>query len=458
MRITTLEQAVEVILQQQEQIKARQQQIKQLQEANQRLEKEVERLSVQLRKYHNENTPSGSLPPYLKDEIMPESKERKPSDQEKTSSNQRNSRPKPVREETHTLDACPNCDSPLQRQEKTERRVIVHLILPKAEAVGHGRPHYHCPNCGMDFVAEIPDALPNSKYGLELSLFVLSLSVLGLTQGKIAEQLRMFGLRICPSSINNIIHRVEKYMGDKRYQKLREEIRQSAHAGMDETSHRHRGENWQMLAVTTAKTAFYKFMSSRRHGLIRRLPMPKESISCDGYRAYDRCGLPLQRCWAHALRRARQPPYYFQSDREKRRYVGFVKRLGKLYHQAKNQKRRSAELQGKYDMKLKALLMPYAHDEEKNIRRVVNYLLRYEGDWFLFLSRKGIEPTNNRTERAIRPMVIQRKVKQHTWSAAGRHGLEKTQSIYQTCRLNGENFVDIIRHDVELNLHEMGKI
>ena len=451
MKITTLEQAVEVILQQQEQIKRQQDEIRQLR-------KEVERLSAQLRKYHNENTPSGSLPPYLKDEIMPESKERKPPDQEKTTSNQRNCRPKPVREETHALDACPNCDSPLQRQEKTERRVIIHLILPKAEAVGHGRPHYHCPNCGMDFVAEIPDALPNSKYGLELSLFVLSLSVLGLTQGKITEQLSMFGLRICPSSVNNIIHRIERYMGEKRYQKLREEIRQSAHAGMDETSHRHRGENWQMLAVTTAKTAFYKFMSSRRYGLIRRLPMPKESISCDGYRAYDSCGLPLQRCWAHALRKARQPPYYFQSDGDKRRYVGFVKRLGKLFHQAKRQKHRSAGLQKKYDEKLKALLMPFAHDGEKNIRRVINYLLRYEGDWFLFLRLSGVEPTNNRTERAIRPMVIQRKVKQHTWSAAGRHGLEKTQSIYQTCRLNGENFVDIIRHDVELNLHEMGKI
>ena len=59
--------------------------------------------------------------------------------------------------------------------------------------------------------------------------------------------------------------------------------------------------------------------------------------------------------------------------------------------------------------------------------------------------------------RAIRSMVIRRKVKQHTWSAAGRHGLEKIQSIYQTCRLNGENF-DVIRHAVELNLHEMGKI
>ena len=458
MKITTLEQAVEVILQQQGQIKAQEQQIKQLQEANRRLEKEVERLSAQLRKYHNENTPSGSLPPYLKDELMPEPRDRTPSDQEKTAANQRNSRPKPVREETHTLDACPNCHGPLRRQKKTEHRVIIHLPMPEAEAAEHLQPHYFCPHCRMGFMAEIPDALPNSKYGLELSLFVLSLSVLGLTQGKITEQLGMFGLRICPSSINNIIHRVEKYMGEKRYQKLRAEIRQSAHAGMDETSHRHRGENWQMLAVTTAKTAFYKFMSSRRYGLIRRLPMPRESISCDGYRAYDRCGLPLQRCWAHALRRARQPPHYFQTDREKRRYVGMVKRLGKLFHQAKRQKRRSPGLQTKYDEKLKALLMPYAHDEEKNIRRVVNYLLCYEGDWFLFLRLSGVEPTNNRTERAIRPMVIQRKVKQHTWSAAGRHGLEKTQSIYQTCRLNGENFMDIIRHDVGLNLNEMGKI
>lgn len=451
MKITTLEQAVEVILQQQRQIKRQQDDI-------QRLKKEVERLSAQLRKYHNENTPCGSLPPYLKDELMPESRDRATSDHEKSASNQRNGRPKPVREETHTLDACPNCHGPLRRQKKTERRVIIHLPMPQAEAAGHLQPHYFCPNCNESFVAEIPDALPNSKYGLELSLFVLSLSVLGLTQGKIAEQLRMFGLRICPSSINNIVHRVEKYMGEKRYQKLRQEIRQSAHAGMDETSHRHRGENWQMLAVTTAKTAFYKFMSSRRYGLIRRLPMPKESISCDGYRAYDRCGLPLQRCWAHALRKARQPPYYFQSDGEKRRYIGLARRIGRLYHQAKRQKRHSPELQKKYDEKLKALLMPYAHDKEKNMRRVVSYLLRYEGDWFLFLSKPGVEPTNNRTERAIRPMVIQRKVKQHTWSAAGRHGLEKTQSIYQTSRLNGENFVDIIRHDVELNLHEMGKI
>ena len=81
----------------------------------------------------------------------------------------------------------------------------------------------------------------------------------------------------------------------------------------------------------------------------------------------------------------------------------------------------------------------------------------YEGEWFTFLERGGVDPTNNRTERALRPIVIRRKISQHSWSVQGMKGLAVMQSLYETCKLREENFIDLIRSEVEANINERGK-
>ena len=449
MKITTLEQAVELILQQQGQIK-------QLQEDNQRLKREVERLAAQLRKYHNVNTPSGALPPYLKDELNKITRsvdEKEPPS--KQAANRRNRRPECDRVEMHKIEKCPHCGSTdLKQREKTSERIVIHLQLPKVEAVLHKSSSCFCRNCKSEISPEIPNVLPKSKYDMNISILVVLLYVLGTTQSKTREILGWFGVNLCEASVNNIIHRMQKCLGEKKYRELEEELKKSFHSGADETSHRHRGKTFWIWVVATARTVFFRIAESRGGREAKKLPLPKIT-GCDGYRAYDKASKEMQRCWAHLMRKLRDSSLIFNEQWEVEQFVSFVKEVSALYKQAKNEKRRGNAVKKEYEKKLNEIIQS-KYKEEANLVSVLNYILEYFDDWFTFLKYRGIEPTNNRAERALRPLVVQRKVSQHTWSDEGRDGLAIMQSIYQTSKLRGENFSEILRHEVEMNLHERG--
>ncbi len=67
-------------------------------------------------------------------------------------------------------------------------------------------------------------------------------------------------------------------------------------------------------------------------------------------------------------------------------------------------------------------------------QRLLNELGRCHdaGSLVRFLDEPGIEPTNNRAERALRPAVIARKVSQCTKTAKGTHAFEAWTSVVRT--------------------------
>jgi len=54
----------------------------------------------------------------------------------------------------------------------------------------------------------------------------------------------------------------------------------------------------------------------------------------------------------------------------------------------------------------------------------------------VFLVHHGVEPTNNRAERALRYGVLWRKRSLGTASDKGNHGVERILSLKETCRLH----------------------
>ena len=75
--------------------------------------------------------------------------------------------------------------------------------------------------------------------------------------------------------------------------------------------------------------------------------------------------------------------------------------------------------------------------------RCRSILTRPEALW-VFASTEGVEPTNNAAERAIRPLVILRKLSYGTQSAAGSRFVETVQTMLETCRQQGRNAFEFI--------------
>ena len=66
--------------------------------------------------------------------------------------------------------------------------------------------------------------------------------------------------------------------------------------------------------------------------------------------------------------------------------------------------------------------------------RLVKCLRRELGSLWVFLNEPGVEPTNNRAERALRFGVLWRKGSLGTASVKGNAWVQRSLSLRQTCR------------------------
>jgi hypothetical protein len=82
--------------------------------------------------------------------------------------------------------------------------------------------------------------------------------------------------------------------------------------------------------------------------------------------------------------------------------------------------------------------------------RLAKQLRKHRGSLFTFLYREGVEATNNRAERELRPAVIARKLSAGNRTDAGAETHAVLASILRTCRCQGKAIVqpvaDLLRH------------
>jgi transposase len=65
-------------------------------------------------------------------------------------------------------------------------------------------------------------------------------------------------------------------------------------------------------------------------------------------------------------------------------------------------------------------------------------LERELGALWTFIVQEGVDPTNNRAERALRFAVLWRKLMQGTYDAKGDRWVERILSLCETCHLRGK--------------------
>jgi transposase len=80
-------------------------------------------------------------------------------------------------------------------------------------------------------------------------------------------------------------------------------------------------------------------------------------------------------------------------------------------------------------------LIEQYHDRHDDAGRFARRLLREMDSLWVFLAQHGVEPTNNRAERALRFGVLWRKRSLGTASTKGNHWVERILSLKETCRL-----------------------
>jgi transposase len=152
----------------------------------------------------------------------------------------------------------------------------------------------------------------------------------------------------------------------------------------------------------------------------------------DGYGVYQRWAQARQTCLAHLIRTARGLAARLQPDLAACGAWALAE-LQRLCHMA-TAPPTGGEWWAWYARLCK--LIDQYHDRQDDAGRFARRLLREIDLLWVFLAHHGVEPTNNRAERALRFGVLWRKRSLGTASDKDNHWVERLLSLKETCRLH----------------------
>ncbi len=172
-------------------------------------------------------------------------------------------------------------------------------------------------------------------------------------------------------------------------------------------------------------------------------------VGSDRWSAYRR--LPAEQralCWAH-LKRDFQALVDGGSEAEPigRWGLAEIERLFALWHGFRAGERDREELQRRL-IPLQARLGRLLRRGQENLDHKAAGLCRELTKWWAalwtFARVEGVEPTNNVSERALRPAVLWRKGSSGSDSEAGSRFVERLLTVGATCRQQGRSLLDFL--------------
>jgi transposase len=313
---------------------------------------------------------------------------------------------------------------------------VTHFILHSAE----------CKSCGRRVKATLPKHV-RPGYGPRLTALIAEMSGV---MGSSRETVQRFcssalGFYISIGAIQNVIDRASLAI-EPIYDEIGRQVRRAEVNHVDETSFFQKGNQLQWLWVLVNTTsAFFMIHKNRSKAAFEELIQNwKGILISDDYGVY-RKWFKKQSCLAHLIRQAKA--LLLKKDEQIKTFgQKTLKELQLLCHWSKEPPSLDEELEWIYRFTI--LLSDHA-ERKDDAGKFARTLARQLESLWLFLDENGVEPTNNRAERALRFAVIWRKRSYGTQSEKGDRWVERILTLKETCRLRSISTFEIITHALE---------
>jgi transposase len=322
-------------------------------------------------------------------------------------------RPKPdVVAEPPRKDRCMVCGAPLGEPSAVSHRIVEEISNPAPrQVIDYLEYGYMCETCGTHTVSRHPDCPPDGRLGRNaLVQATLMKFEERLPHRKVSEALeRTYGLQVTPATVLDVTRRVAWWLRPE-YTRILQRIRSAEVVYVDETGARVDGRRFWIWAFTTLTDTLIVIRKSRGKKVLREALGDdfKGVVVCDGWKSYPNFTDRIQRCWAHLLREASGLAEHVEEAKSLSEALhGLYRRLNGL----PEDKPPPDEAEGLVG-EAKKELMGWAGRsyEREEVRRFAAKVLNGLDHWFTFLAVPGVEPTNNRAERALREHVVQRRI------------------------------------------------
>ena len=309
-----------------------------------------------------------------------------------------------------------------------------------------------CAGCGKRVAAKPPaDMAPGSPFGPRLTGMVTYLhAVQMVSYSRLTTMLReVFHTTVSQGALASMMRRAGSAVAPVA-DALEDLVRQSPSIASDETSARVGGKTWWLWNFSTAR-AVYQVIAPTRGKCVPtaflRGMVPEVWLS-DRLAAQTGHGLLHQACLAHLLREAQ-----YAIDHGDSIFAVAFKRFLRIAcwlgaRRSRMSDTQLAHWQGVLERERdRVLALPCAAAAGVKLRASVAVGAREK--LLVFMSRRDVEPTNNASERNLRPGVIFRKVTGCFRSDWGPKLYGAIRSIVATGRLAGRGPLESITRALE---------
>jgi transposase len=307
----------------------------------------------------------------------------------------------------------------------------------------HQCPRVRCPDCGKRARAALPADVAGSAFGPRFHAAVAVLSVRNRVSRRDVVECceQLFGARISSGTVDAILARVADALQEPDADLL-QRVRAARALNMDETGWRTAGQRRALWGAFTDRHAVLRVRADRHEDhALELLADTSAIVTSDRWWAYSH--LPLKRrqiCWAHLRRDFKAHAEGLAAEKafgeHGLRICDELFWTWEIYQHTRDRhelRRRIRALR----RELKPLLRACAGKAPryKYTRGMARNLLKVWPALWTFSDHKGVQPTNNHAERALRGAVIYRKLSLGTQSGEGERRIERLLSVHTTCRL-----------------------
>lgn len=298
-----------------------------------------------------------------------------------------------------------------------------------------------CPNCQKVIKAEIPQE-NRTGYGPRLSAVIAELSgTYGNSRETIQDICRnIFNFHISTGAVQKVIDRASHAI-IPIYDRIGFIARRSPVNHIDETSWFQQGLLRWLWTMTNKNIAFFKIHENRSKEAFNALIDDWNGILVsDGYGLYRKWVGGRQTCLAHLIRDARN-----LAERDDESFQRFGRNMLDLLRQLCRFADKPPSSKKWEDWFSHFMLMIFLFEgSDDDAGKLARRLGREMDSLWTFLEEDGVEPTNNRAERALRFGVLWRKRSMGTQSDKGDRWVERILSLKQTCKIRAVSSFDIL--------------
>ena len=351
---------------------------------------------------------------------------------------------------------CPDCNTATDlSQSGTLSFVQEDIILrPQTVATEYIHTSAWCPNCQKQVIQTLENEIPFAPIGPNAKTAALFLRhELKLPYRKIAMAMdTLFGLGFVPASTLGFEKRARKN-ADPVYRDLIEKMRAGDLVHADETYWREDGKNCFAWYAGNTDVAVFRIDPRRTTEAAKKLLGDRIDglLVTDAYAAYNAIEVQgRQSCLAHLIRKAKELSKLLESMKYPDQMAhAFCRKTAQLFSLA-CRKKIPPDQPGRNRLKRRLIGLldsicsnPLEYTKAETLRKRLIPGAREYNEVFAFIDFGG-PPTNNHAERALRPLVIFRKISMGTRSPTGSENIGVFASLTQTAKLQDAPVIELL--------------